>query len=227
MNPLQKRLFEARFYGILDLDYVGDRDPALLTREMLLGGAEIIQLRGKNAPKERVLAIGRALLPVFREFGGIFIVNDYSDVAAELDADGVHVGQDDQTVAEARAVLGMGKIVGKSTHSVDQAIRSAAEGPDYIGVGPLYATPTKPDYVPVGLGLIGQVREQVALPQFCIGGVNALTLPDVLAAGAERVVMVSAILQAPDVRAFCGRVRAVLDATLLTTKPLQSAHLEM
>ncbi|HSI83152.1 MAG: thiamine phosphate synthase [Candidatus Methylacidiphilales bacterium] len=217
MNPLQERLRKARFYGILDLAYTGDRDPAELTRQMLLGGVEIVQLRGKKASPEQLLEIGCAVLPVCRQLGGIFIVNDHLKIAAELDADGVHVGQDDDAVALARAIVGSGKIVGKSTHSVGQAVNSAAEAPDYIGVGPLYATLTKPDYVPVGLSLIEQVKARVQIPQFCIGGVNARTLPAVLDSGAERIVIVSAILQAPDVQAYCRDIRNTLDARFAST----------
>jgi hypothetical protein len=103
----------------------------------------------------------------------------------EIGADGIHVGQDDLSVAEARARAGAGVIVGKSTHSLEQAVAAEKEGADYIGVGPIYATPTKPDYVPVGPALIGQVRAAVRVPQFCIGGINEATLPEVLAAGAR------------------------------------------
>jgi thiamine-phosphate pyrophosphorylase len=134
-----------------------------------------------------------------------------------MGADGIHVGQDDLSVAEARsragAWAGCGAIVGKSTHSLDQAIAAEKEGADYIGVGPIYATPTKPDYIPVGPPLIGQVRTAVHVPQFCIGGINEKTLPEVLAAGARRVVIVSALLQSDDVPAYCRRVREQLDVS--------------
>ncbi|PTX99993.1 thiamine phosphate synthase [Verrucomicrobia bacterium LW23] len=212
MNSAQRRLQFGRFYGILDLAYTGDRDPAQLAEEMLLGGVDILQLRAKNRTKGEILAVGEAVLPVVRSFGGIFIVNDYPEIACELDADGAHVGQEDYAVSAVRCILGAGKIVGKSTHSVEQAVNAAAEGPDYIGVGPLYATPTKPDYTPVGLRLIQQVRDRVTLPQFCIGGVNARTLPQVLAAGAERIVVVSALLKGEDVRGNCAAIRRMLDA---------------
>ena len=129
-----------------------------------------------------------------------------------MGADGVHVGQDDLSVAEARKLAGGDVIVGKSTHSLEQAVAAEKEGPDYIGVGPIYATATKPDYVPVGPALIGQVRAAVRVPQFCIGGVNETTLPEVIAAGARRIVIVSALLQSADIPAYCRRVRALLPA---------------
>ena len=111
-------------------------------------------------------------------------------------------------MARARAIVGSGCWVGKSTHSLAQAIAAQAEGADYIGFGPLYATGTKPDYVPIGLDQITQVHQQVQVPIFCIGGVNSARLDEVLAAGARRVVVVSAFLLAPDVRA---EVRALRD----------------
>ena len=101
-------------------------------------------------------------------------------------------------------------IVGKSTHSLDQAIAAEKEGADYIGVGPIYATPTKPDYVPVGPALIGQVRAAVRVPQFCIGGINEKTLAGGARRWCARVVIVSALLQSADIPAYCQRVRAQL-----------------
>jgi thiamine-phosphate pyrophosphorylase len=122
----------------------------------------------------------------------------------------VHVGQDDLSVDTAREQAGAEVLVGKSTHSLEQAIAAEREGPDYIGVGPLFATPTKPDYKPVGLELIGQVAAQVRVPQFCIGGVNERTLPEVLAAGAKRIVIVSDLLGSADIPAYCRRIRDML-----------------
>jgi len=127
-----------------------------------------------------------------------------------MDADGIHVGQDDLSVAEVRAQAGDDVIVGKSTHSLEQAIAAEKEGADYIGVGPIYATQTKPDYVPVGPPLIGQVRRVVKVPQFCIGGINEKTLPEVLAYGARCVVIVSDLLKSADIPAYCARIRTQL-----------------
>ena len=113
---------------------------------------------------------------------------------------------------EARAQAGVDVLVGKSTHSLDQALAAEKEGADYIGVGPIYATLTKPDYVPVGPPLIGHVRAAVTVPQFCIGGINEQTLPEVIEAGALRVVIVSALLQSVDLPSYCQRVREKLAA---------------
>jgi len=134
------------------------------------------------------------------------VINDHLEVAASVGSEGVHVGQDDDAVAKARAVVGVSCFVGKSTHSLDQAVAAQAEGADYIGFGPLYATGTKPDYVPIGLQDIAEVHRRLSLPIFCIGGVNAARLDEIVSAGARRVVVVSAFLLAADV---CGEVRAL------------------
>jgi thiamine-phosphate pyrophosphorylase len=126
-------------------------------------------------------------------------------------ADGVHVGQDDLPVTRVREVVGPEAIVGLSTHSLDQATAAVALKPDYIGFGPLFATPTKPDYVPVGLEDIREVHARVDLPVFCIGGIKLENLETVLAAGARRVVIVSGILQASDVPGYCGECLSLLD----------------
>lgn len=138
------------------------------------------------------------------------IINDHLEIAASVGSEGVHVGQDDDAVAKARAAVGPGVFVGKSTHSLAQAVAAEAEGADYIGFGPLYATGTKPDYVPIGLHDITEVHRQVQLPIFCIGGVNAERLPEVLQAGARRVVVVSAFLLAPDVQAYVRQIKSSL-----------------
>jgi thiamine-phosphate pyrophosphorylase len=128
------------------------------------------------------------------------VINDHPHAAAEIGSEGVHVGQDDAAVANARSIVGPDCFVGKSTHSLAQAIAAQKEGADYIGFGPLYATGTKPDYSPIGLQDVTAVHREVIIPIFCIGGVNASRLDEIQAAGARRVVVVSAFLLARDVR---------------------------
>jgi thiamine-phosphate pyrophosphorylase len=212
LTSLAQRLAQARLYVIMDLGYLHNRSLRNVAAALAHGGADLVQLRGKHASLDELRRASDEIRGLLHEAGVPLIINDYPDLAAEVGADGVHVGQNDLTVAQARAIVGHGKIVGKSTHSLEQAISAASEEPDYIGVGPLFATPTKPDYVPVGLDLVRQVRRRVpALPQFCIGGVNRGTLPQVLAAGALRVVMVSGILLADDVETECRELRAMMD----------------
>lgn len=207
MHPL---LSAARLYGIVDLGYVNPAAAPAMTRALCEGGVDLLQLRAKGLAPAAVEALARELLPVTRDLGVPFILNDHVAVAASVGSDGVHVGQDDDAVATARAAVGPGIFVGKSTHSLAQAEAAQAEGADYLGFGPLYATGTKPDYVPIGLADIAAVQVRVTAPVFCIGGVNASRLDEILAAGARRVVVVSAFLQATDPRAAVRELKARL-----------------
>jgi len=207
-NYLQR----ARLYAIVDTGYVDPLHVPEVTSQLILGGVDVIQLRAKKLALPKIAELGSRMRTIIPFLSTLFILNDHPELVSAMGADGIHVGQDDLSVAEARARAGDGVIVGKSTHSLDQAIAAEKEGADYIGVGPIYATPTKPDYVPVGPALIGEVRAAVRVPQFCIGGVNEKTLPEVLAAGAQRVVIVSALLQSADIPAYCRRVRDLLEA---------------
>jgi thiamine-phosphate pyrophosphorylase len=203
---MKKSPADARLYGILDLGYVQPSQVEAMTAALCEGGVDLIQLRAKKAVKSEVERLARQMQAVLRDFEVPLIINDHADIAAQIACEGIHVGQDDDAVAKAREVTRGACFVGKSTHSLDQAIAAQVEGADYIGFGPLYATGTKPDYIPIGLQDIAEAHRRVSLPIFCIGGVNAGRLDEVLAAGARRVVVVSAFLQAADVR---GEVRAL------------------
>lgn len=207
----RRQLSTRHLYGILDLGYVSAPDAPRVMEAMLAGGVDLVQLRAKGRPLDEIAALARCLQPLATAAGVPFILNDHPQLAADLGLDGVHVGQDDLSVAEARRLLGPGRIVGKSTHSVAQAVAAAAEQPDYLGFGPLFATPTKPDYQPIGTQEIQRVHELLSLPIYCIGGIKRENLGSVLADGARRVVIVSGILQAPDVAGYCREVRAILD----------------
>lgn len=200
----------ARLYGIVDLGYVKPEQVVEMTRALCEGGVDILQLRAKRAKPEEVEALARAMHPVMRDLGVPLVINDHLEVAAAVGSEGVHVGQDDESVSKARAVVGQGIFVGKSTHSLAQAEAAQVEGADYIGFGPLYATGTKPDYTPIGLEDIAEVHRRVTLPIFCIGGVNFGRAPEILAAGARRVVVVSAFLLASDVREEVRRLKTML-----------------
>lgn len=209
------RLENARFYAILDTGYVKPDRLYAVAEQIVRGGVDVLQLRAKGWALSEIVRIGQGLREIIPAIdaptpGPLFVLNDHPGLVEEIGADGVHVGQDDLSVDTAREQAGAEILVGKSTHSLEQAIAAEREGPDYIGVGPLFATPTKPDYQPVGLELIGQVAAKVRLPQFCIGGVNERTLPDVLAAGAKRIVIVSDLLASPDIPAYCRRIREML-----------------
>lgn len=200
-------LLHRLLYGIVDLGYVQAADAPRVMAEMLEGGVDLVQLRAKKQPREQVAVLAQQLQPLATAAGVPFILNDDPHLAAQLGLDGVHVGQDDLSVAEARRLLGPGRIVGKSTHSLAQARAALDEAPDYIGFGPLFATPTKPDYPPIGMSDIRRAHASVPLPIYCIGGIKRENLNEVLVAGARRVVIVSGILQSPDIRAYCREVK--------------------
>jgi thiamine-phosphate pyrophosphorylase len=206
-------LARARFYAILDTGYVAPDHLFAVAAEIVRGGVDVLQLRAKGWQRSEIVRIGQGIREIVdkAERPPLVILNDHPGLAEEVGADGVHVGQDDLAVETAREQAGKDRLVGKSTHSLEQAVAGEREGADYIGVGPLFATPTKPDYLPVGLPLVAQVAAQVRVPQFCIGGVNEKTLPDVLAAGARRVVIVSDLLRSADIPAYCARIRAALE----------------
>lgn len=206
MQCAMKRIQDARLYGIVDLGYVTPEKVEYMTAQLCTGGVDVLQLRAKKLTALEIELLARLMLPITRDHGVPLVINDHLEVAAAVGSEGVHVGQDDDAVAKARAVVGPSCFVGKSTHSLAQAGAAQAEGADYIGFGPLYATGTKPDYVPIGLHEIAEVHRLVTLPIFCIGGVNAERLVEITAAGAQRVVVVSAFLLAADVS---GEVRAL------------------
>ena len=204
---------DCRLYGIVDLGYVTAEAAPRVLREMLLGGVDIVQLRAKMQSPAEVAMLAGKLAPIAAAAGVPFIINDHPQIVRETGADGTHVGQDDLDMGTVRRMAGAaGRLVGKSTHSVAQAVMAAGspEVPDYIGFGPLFATATKPDYQPIGMTDIRRVHELVKIPIFCIGGIKLENLDAVLAAGARRVVIVSGILKAADIAGYCREVKARL-----------------
>ena len=194
---------DPRLYCILDLGYVAEEQSETVTQALLAGGAHLLQLRAKNHDLVTIERIARRLLPICRAAAVPFILNDFPLLAAQIGADGVHIGQDDGPLCDARAIMGPGKLIGRSTHSLTQARAALAEGFDYIGFGPVFPTPTKAGRPAIGLDQINAMEHHVGtrIPAFCIGGISAETLPQVLAAGARRVVVVSSLLTAKDPQA--------------------------
>ena len=199
-----------RLYVIIDVSCAGARDLSRLTEEAIRGGADAIQLRDKRSPTRAVLQRARDLHRITQPAGVPLIINDRLDIALAVGAEGVHVGQDDLPVAAAKALLGRGRIVGQSTHSLEQALQAQQEGADYIAVGPVYPTPTKPDASHVGLPLITTVKARVKAPMVCIGGIDHGTLPAVLAAGAPCVAVVRAVCGADHPEAAARRLKDIL-----------------
>lgn len=205
---MKKLLADCRLYGIVDMGYTAPEQVEERTHALIDGGVRIIQLRAKGAELAQVKTWAEAMQAICRDRGAIFVLNDYPGMAAEIGADAVHVGQDGGSLAEVRKVVGERMIIGRSTHSLEQAIQARQEGADYIGFGPLYPTGTKPGRPSIGLADITAAQEAAGdMPLFCIGGINATTLPAVLQAGARRVVIVSWLLQQKDI---AGTAQAVI-----------------
>lgn len=207
-EPTAEAWRTAVLYGILDTGYLAPEDFLLAAAELAAGGAGLLQIRAKRESPAVIEQLARAVHPVARAAGVPLILNDFAEIAAAVGCEGVHVGQDDAAVARARAIIGEGKIVGKSTHSLAQAVAAQAEGADYIGFGPLFATPTKPGRAAIGLGDIAEAHRLVGVPIFCIGGIKLANLDDVRAAGARRVVIVSEMLGAAERSAYAAGVVA-------------------
>ncbi len=193
---MEKNLIDRRLYGVIDLGYVEKADLARIVEQMIEGGVDLIQLRGKGRPIEELVDVAAQLHELTARSSAPLIVNDHAEIASHVPVEGVHVGQDDDPIEVARRKAGRAVLIGKSTHSLEQALAAQLEGADYIGFGPIFATPTKPDYAPIGLADIGRVHAEISLPIFCIGGINVDNLQSVIDAGAKRVVMVSALLKA-------------------------------
>ena len=185
-------------YAIVDPLDTG-RSPVDLAAAFLAGGARLLQLRLKDATARQLFEAAVAIRPLARAAGAIFLVNDRPDVACAVEADGVHLGQDDVPAAVARRMLGPHRLIGVSTHDLDEARAAVAAGADYIGVGPVFATTSKVrPLAPRGLDLVRAVRQAVACPCVAIGGIAADTAASVCNAGADSVAMIAALSRADD-----------------------------
>jgi thiamine-phosphate pyrophosphorylase len=205
-----RELHECQLYGILDLGYVEDSNAVRVAEAMIKGGVDLIQLRGKEKSIDELVDLAEQLHELTSRTSTPLIVNDQAEIARRVPLEGVHVGQDDDSIFVARQKAGRDLIVGKSTHSLDQAHAAQSEGADYIGFGPIFVTPTKPDYQPIGFKHIKQAHLAVNLPIFCIGGIKIDNLEHVIAAGARRVAIVSGLLKAPDIAGYARETKHML-----------------
>ena len=191
---------DALLYAIIDLGYISAEDAPTILEKLNAGGIDMVQLRGKNRSLDELSALAERLLTISAKIP--LIANDHAEIAQRVDVQGVHVGQNDDSIEKVRAQIKRPIVVGKSTHSIEQAVAAEREGADYIGFGPIFSTPTKPDYSPIGLEQIREVHKRVSIPIFCIGGIKSENLVQVIAAGAKRVVIVSGLLQATDIAGY-------------------------
>ncbi len=199
-----------KLYVIVDAAACGGRDPAQVAREAVSGGADSIQWRAKTWSMQERWRVAQRIAEVVRPTSVLFIINDHAELALAVGADGVHVGQEDLPLAVVRRLVGADCLIGRSTHSLEQAVAAQAEGADYLGVGPVFATPTKPDYRAVGPELVEAVAARVTIPFVAIGGIDQQNLPLVLSRGATRVAVVRAVTGAPDVRAAAHALKTML-----------------
>src|SRR5947209_995637 len=217
------RLQEARLYLVCPMGGgqvdEGGRELDELVRASVAGGVDVVQLREKQLPDDALTERALELAAACEQSGALFILNDRPDLAVAAGADGVHVGQDDMPVADARALVGDEMLIGLSTHSeaqIDAACENARarSGADYIAVGPIHETPTKPGRPAVGVGLVSYAAAHAReLPFFAIGGLNRSNVDGVIAAGARRVVVLRAIADASDPEQAARELRSQLDAT--------------
>ena len=198
-------------YAVTDRSWLRGRSLAECVRDAVEGGATFVQLREKNAPRGEALALARELKDVCGRAGVPFVVDDDVQLAAEVGADGVHVGQSDTACAEARRVLGPEAIVGVSARTVAEALEAQAAGADYLGVGALHPTPTKPDAVDVTYNELRVICKAVRIPVVGIGGVDATTARELAGTGAAGGAVVSAIFAADDCREAARRLQAALE----------------
>jgi thiamine-phosphate pyrophosphorylase len=211
-----KPLAECKLYAFVDAAYLHGRAPEFVAHQLCEGGADLIQLRAKDAPREVVVRMAQAIVPVARAAGVGLVINDHLDIAREVGAEICHLGQEDffdgghQHVSE---LLNRGESlqVGLSTHAPAQAERAGAAGAHYVAIGPIYATGTKPTAKPVTLEYVRWAAMNVRVPWFAIGGINLQNLDAVLEAGARRICVVSAILNAQDISKACREFRSRLD----------------
>ncbi len=212
-----KPLAECRLYAFVDTTCLRGREPGVVARQLCDGGADLIQLRAKQSSLADIRRMAEAILPVTRAAGVGLVINDHPDLARDVGAEFCHLGQEDffdagrRRVSELRpASSSLG--IGLSTHAPSEAQRALAAGADYIAIGPVYPTGTKPEAKPVTLECVRWAAANVQIPWFVIGGINLHNLDDVLAAGATRICVVSAILNADNVAEACRAFKARLSA---------------
>ena len=216
-----KPLSECRLYTFVDTAYLHGRNPADVARQLCEGGSDLIQLRAKNSPVDEIRRLAEQILPVTDQFRVGVVINDHPKLAIQTGALATHLGQEDFFEAGfqwATQVTGCPAEVqlGLSTHAAVQAERALRARPDYIAIGPVYATGTKPTAAPVTLEYVRWAAAHVTIPWFAIGGINLRNLDEVLEAGARRICVVSAILNAPDVTKACQQFKERLLSAPLT-----------
>lgn len=224
-HDLSRRLAAARLYGFVDTAWLQGRSPVALARALCEGGVDLLQLRAKEQAPAEVAALARQILPVTTQAGVPLVINDHLEVALEVGAPLCHLGQEDFfeagfTHVSELPTRGSGVRIGLSSHAPGQALRAVAAGAAYVAIGPVYATPTKPGRPAVTLDYVRWAARHLTVPWFAIGGITRETVGAVLTAGATRICVVSAILQADDVAGACQGFRQALGSAARAVNPV-------
>jgi thiamine-phosphate pyrophosphorylase len=201
----------AGLYVILDRQFLAGRDELEAAKQIIEGGATVIQLRDKQSKKGELLVVAQKLKELCSRAGVLFIMNDYLDLALAVDADGLHIGQDDLSLAVVRRQLSIDKIVGLSTTTVSQAMKAQNEGADYIAVGSVFPTATKKEAIVVGVDTVRELKRTISTTLVAIGGINDSNIGEVVAAGADAVAVVSAVLGEKDAKEAVHRLVKEMD----------------
>ncbi|HEV2328333.1 MAG TPA: thiamine phosphate synthase [Verrucomicrobiae bacterium] len=212
MRPLE----DCRLYTFVDTAYLKGRAPETIAQQLCDGGSDLIQLRAKGVSQDEIRRMAERIVPITKRAGVGLVINDYPEIAGEVGAEFCHLGQEDYGEfkrKKAKGKISDGQIkLGLSTHSPHEAGEAIREGTDYIAIGPVYATGTKPGRKPVTLEYVQWAAQHVKVPWFAIGGINLENLDEVLAAGTKRICVVSAVLNAPGVAEACLEFRKHLSA---------------
>jgi thiamine-phosphate pyrophosphorylase len=194
MRPRKRSLGRSRLYVILDKEVIRNRPLKDIVRQLKKAGCDIIQYRDKVSDRQDVLKNAFIIKKMLLRSKTLFIINDYPEVARICGADGLHIGQEDISLKSARCLVGKDKLLGVSCHSLAQALRAQENGADYLGIGPVFRTPTKPKAKPVGLALVKKVKNKIKIPFFPIGGINFENIADILACGVRKAAVCRAVL---------------------------------
>ena len=202
---------KVRLYLVTEESLSMGRSTLSVVQEAIKGGIDAVQLREPEMPLSRKIALGREIRKITRDSGTLFIVNDRPDLAMILDADGVHLGQDDLPVAEARKLMGSDILIGKSTHNWTQALEASKEDIDYLSVGPIYQTTSKKNaWAPVGIPLLSRVSARVKMPIVAIGGITVANLKNVLECGEVTIAVISAIVHSKNIRSSTRKLKQLI-----------------
>ncbi len=215
-----KALHDCRLYTFVDTAYLNGRSPAEIAKQLCDGGSDLIQLRAKGASAEEIQKLAQQIAPIIRQAGVYLVINDFLQIAETVDAQICHLGQEDFFDAGFSHISQLPRSnsalkIGLSTHAPEQAERAIAAGADYVAIGPIYATGTKPSARPVTLNYVRWADKNVRIPWYAIGGINLSTIGAVLEAGARRICVVSAILNSADVARTCSEFRKQIDSVPL------------